>query len=174
MYRSVCKGFTVTMNTRLMPVPDIVLDSSPTVRQVQVRLGPLPSEHVHAWVQYATHVLETVASEPGGPGVWLPADAVAGFESYLAAWSSEAEAANPFVWEGDIPQEEAEYLFHAFFRVATHLATQAESAGAQAPDDSEPFYRTLVSGLLHALDQEGDATSEFSQHLRAFWPGLET
>ena len=141
---------------------------------VQVRLGPIPSEHVNAWVTYANHVLDTVATDAGGSGVWLPADAVAGFEAYLAAWSAVADESDTFVWEGDVPQEEAEYLFHAFFRVATHLATQAETQGRQAPEGSEPFYRTLVSGLLHALDQEGDATSEFSQHLRAFWPGLDT
>jgi hypothetical protein len=43
-----------------------------------------------------------------------------------------------------------------------------------APAASEAFYRALVAGLLTALDQEGDATSEFSEHLRSFWPGLET
>ena len=79
-----------------------------------------------------------------------------------------------FTWEGEVPREEAEYLFHAFFRVATHLSAEAETRGPRAPEGSDRFYRCLVAGLLTALDQEGDATSEFSEHLRAFWPGLET
>jgi len=30
----------------------------------------------------------------------------------------------------------------------------------------------LVERFLDALDREGDATSEFSEHLRSFWPGI--
>jgi hypothetical protein len=153
--------------------PDTAGPLGPTVHLVQVRLGPLPAAHVHSWVRYARDVLGAVPTDAGGEGIWLPADAVGGFEQYLTQWSDAAGDADPFVWDGEIDREEVEYLFHAFFRVATHLSMQADAAGAQAPADSEPFYRTLVFGLLHALDQEGDATSEFSQHLRSFWPGLE-
>jgi hypothetical protein len=144
------------------------------VGHVHVRLGPLPSESVQSWLDYAQGVLAAVPTEAGGEGVWLPSDAIAGFERYLGEWSFAADQGPVFVWEGEIPREEAEYLFHAFFRVATHLSARAEASGPMAPVASEPFYRALVSGLLTALDQEGDATSEFSEHLRAFWPGLET
>lgn len=148
--------------------------SAPTVGQVFVRLGPVPSESVHSWVGYAQEVLAAVPTEAGGDGVWLPSDAVAGFEQYLDTWTRAADEAPMFTWEGEVPREEAEYLFHAFFRVATHLSAEAETRGPRAPDGSDRFYRCLVSGLLTALDQEDAATSDFSEHLRAFWPGLET
>lgn len=141
---------------------------------VHVQLGPLPAVHVTAWIGYAREVLDAVPSEAGGGGIWLPANAVAGFRRYLDDWARTADTKDPFTWEGDVPRDEAEYLFHAFFRVATHLSARAEHAGSQAPAESDPFYRMLVGGLLTALDQEGDATSEFSEHLRSFWPGLET
>jgi hypothetical protein len=143
------------------------------VANVYVRLGPLETQSARAWIDYARTVLDAVSTEAGGDGVWLPADAVAGFERFLAEWTRAAEA-DPFTWEGEVPREEAEYLFHAFFRVATHLATEAEAGGRRAPDESDAFYHALVAGLLTALDHEGEATSEFSEHLRAFWPGLET
>ena len=142
--------------------------------QVHVQLGPLPSKGALIWIDYARQVLSSVPTEAGGEGVWLPADAVAGFERYLDAWSDAAHESDSFAWEGEVAREEAEYLFHAFFRVATHLSAQAEASGPMAPEGSDAFYRALVGGLLTALDQEGDATSEFSEHLRAFWPGLET
>jgi hypothetical protein len=144
-----------------------------TVAIVHIRLGPLPSKSVNAWVGYARRVLAAVPTAPGGEGVWLPADVISGFERYLDEWSRAAERTDPFTWEGEVPREEAEYLFHAFFRMATHLSTTAQATGPQAPAESEAFYHALVAGLLTALDREGDATSEFSEHLRAFWPGLE-
>ena len=151
---------------------DTLAGATPPVGQVHVRLGPLPSESVHSWIGYARDVLDAVPTEAGGDGVWLPADSVAGFEHFLGEWARAADAAVTFNWEGELPREEVEYLFHAFFRVATHLSARAETEGPMAPADSEPFYRALVGGLLTALDQEGDGTSEFSEHLRAFWPGL--
>jgi hypothetical protein len=153
---------------------DMRVVSTPTVGQVHVRLGPLPSDSARSWIGYARDVLAAVPTEAGGEGVWLPADAVAGFEQFLDDWALAADESDTFRWRGEIPREQAEYLFHAFFRVATHLSARAETTGPMAPVESEPFYRTLVGGLLTALDQEGDATSEFSEHLRAFWPGLET
>jgi hypothetical protein len=152
----------------------MLVTSTPTVGHVHVRLGPLASASAQSWIGYAEQVLSAVPTEAGSDGVWLPADAVAGFEQYLGQWSLAAERGPVFTWEGEIPREEAEYLFHAFFRVATHLSAQAEASEPMAPAASEAFYRALVAGLLAALDHEGDATSEFSEHLRSFWPGLET
>ena len=54
--------------------------------------------------------------------------------------------------------------------VAQHCA--AERGYAQAPPESEEFYRVLVTSFLHALEAEGQGSQEFSEHLRSFWPGL--
>jgi hypothetical protein len=139
---------------------------------VHLRLGPIPVAGARDWLRYAREVVASVPDEPGGDGVWLPADAVAGFDIYLTAWEAACDE-DPFVWDGEVDRAEVEYLFHAFFRLVTHLAEQAERTGTvRAPPSSDAFYRTLVTGLLDALDRQGDSTSEFSEHLRAFWPGL--
>ena len=144
----------------------------PKLASVQLRLGPIPLESAQDWLAYAREVVGSVPTEPGGAGVWLPEDAIAGFNTYLTAWEN-ACVEEPFVWVGEVDRLQVEYLFHAFFRLVTHLAEQAERTGdVRAPESSEQFYRTLVTGLLDALDQGGDSTSEFSEHLRSFWPGL--
>lgn len=139
---------------------------------MHLRLGPVSADGARDWLRYAREVVASVPADPGEDGVWLPADAVAGFDTYLTAWEA-ACAEDPFVWEGEVDLVEVEYLFHAFFRLVTHLAEQAERTGdVRAPASSDAFYQSLVSGLLDALDREGDPTSEFSEHLRSFWPGL--
>ena len=38
--------------------------------------------------------------------------------------------------------------------------------------DGDAFYANLVTSMVEALEQEGASSSEFSQHLRSFWPGI--
>jgi hypothetical protein len=141
---------------------------------MRVQIGPVSSRSVSAWVGYARTALDEVVTEPGGEGVWLPDDTVETFRKYLGSWEDEADIGDEFCWTADIPADEAEYLSHAFFRVASHLATKAGERGfALAPPESEAFYRALVDSFLDALDAEGDSSQEFAEHLRSFWPGLK-
>jgi hypothetical protein len=141
---------------------------------VRVQIGPVASTSVTSWVGYARKTLDTVVSDPGGDGVWLPDDTIATFTAYLDRWDEEARTTDPFRWTADVPPDEAEFLSHAFFRIVTHLAAEAEERGyTMAPPESDEFYRALVESFLAALDAEGPASQEFSEHLRAFWPGLE-
>ena len=111
---------------------------------------------------------------PGGDGVWLPDDTVATFVHYLDEWEKAAAGVDEVRWTAEIPADEAEYLSHAFFRIASNLANRADERGyTLAPPVSEEFYRALVTSFLTALKEEGHGSDEFSEHLRSFWPGLE-
>lgn len=142
---------------------------------MRVSIGPVASNSVTAWVGYARKALAEVLDEPGGEGVWLPEDTVTTFERYLDEWEAAAAADDPVRWSAEVPSEEAEYLSHAFFRIVTNLAAQADERGyALAPDAGDEFYRALVGGFLDALEAEGHGSEEFAEHLRSFWPGLGT
>ena len=72
----------------------------------------------------ARKVLASMASdpvEPGEEGVWLPPDVLANFSAYLDTWESTAGEDEVFRWDGEIAADQAEYLMHAFFRLAHHL-----------------------------------------------------
>lgn len=141
---------------------------------MHLQIGPVPAASVTVWVGYARKALEEVVGEPGFDGVWLPDDTVQTFTRYLDDWEAAATGVEEMRWEHEVPAEEAEYLSHAFFRVASNLAARAEARGySQAPPESEEFYRMLVTSFLHALEAEGQSSQEFSEHLRSFWPGLE-
>jgi hypothetical protein len=141
---------------------------------VRVQIGPVSATSVTAWVGFARKSLDEVADEPGGEGVWLPEDTVATFVRYLDGWETAAAGDDEMRWAADIPADEAEYLLHAFFRIASNLAKRAEDRGyALAPPEGDEFYRALVTSFLTALDDEGHGSQEFSEHLRSFWPGLE-
>ena len=141
---------------------------------VRVQIGPVSATSVTAWVGYARKALDAVVGEPGSDGVWLPDDTVATFVRYLDDWEAAASGVDEVRWEHEIPADEAEYLSHAFFRIASNLAARAEERGySEAPPESEEFYRSLVTSFLRALEAEGQGSQEFSEHLRSFWPGLE-
>ena len=141
---------------------------------MHVDIGPVSATSVMAWVGYARKALDEVVGEPGSDDVWLPDDTQATFVTYLDRWEEAAVGVDEVHWSGEIPAEEAEYLSHAFFRVASNLANRADQRGfALAPPESQAFYRALVTAFLAALDAEGQGSREFAEHLRSFWPGLE-
>lgn len=134
---------------------------------MRLDVGPLPSESVIAWVDYAAGVLGSGATDELAP------DVVEGFRWYLLEWRHVAERGAEFHWEADVSPDVAEYLMLPFFRTAERLsAIAAQRRRRAAPPESTAFYVLLVQAVLDALAQEGPAQAEFADHLRSFWPGL--
>lgn len=141
---------------------------------MHVVVGPVASASVLAWANYAQAVLSNDPIAPT-PVEDIPADATGSLLGYITEWQDAARRQPVFLWESDVPSEVAEYLVLAFYRVVQRLAKAAEARGGRmAPPEGETFYVMLVHGLLDALASEGPAAAEFSDHLRSFWPGLET
>jgi hypothetical protein len=139
---------------------------------VHVSVGPVASESAKAWLGYAREVLSWRRA-PGGSEI--PDELRDAFGSYLTEWEKVASAGDEFRWETDVSPELVEYLVHGFFRVAAHLADEAEARGSRLlPEEGDAFYAALVRGLLDALTEESPATAEFAAYLRSFWPGFET
>lgn len=140
---------------------------------MHVEVGPLPSASALAWLDYAAAVLSSDQRTPTA-GDDLPGDVVESFASYIGEWYQEAMRGPEFLWVADVPEELAEYLVLAFYRIVQRLAKGAEARGApMSPPAGQTFYVMLVRGLLDALAAEGPGPAEFSDHLKSFWPGLE-
>ena len=67
----------------------------------------------------------------------------------------------------------AEYLVHAFFKLAG-ARRGSPPTGPRMPSSAMVFNRHLVKRMLGSLSSEGPAEAEFAEHLRSFWPGLDT
>lgn len=153
-------------------VPVVPVHRRPTVVPVEVRVGPVPSSSVLAWVEFATAVLDGDDSI-AVTGDDVPDDAVHAFVGYLSQWKTVAAQGPEFTWSTDVASEVAEYLVLSFYRVAQRLGDLAEVRGmSMSPVEGEAFYAMLVDRLLEALAAESSGSAEFAAHLRTFWPGL--
>lgn len=134
----------------------------------------MPAASVLAWTKYARWVVEDLRDAAEDFHLLVPADTLDSFERYLDEWEAVARASDPFRWSAEVDPDTVEYLVHAWFILATRLAARAEQRGvALMPAEGEAFYQAVVGALLDALAGEGRAQSQFSAHLRDFWPGLE-
>lgn len=125
------------------------------------------------WVAYARTVLaQHLAGRRDGD---LDPTVVAGFEAYLDEWDHTAAAGDgEFLWSVDVDADQARYLAHAFFNVASGLATEAEARGFPiSPSEGDEFYRALVTSLLDTMTTEGGPVAAFAEDLRDRWPGLK-
>lgn len=127
-------------------------------------MGPVSPESATAFVDYADAVLDTGGAD-------LPADVVEAFRAYLSEWRLLASQGGDFQWDTDVATDTAEYLVLAFFRLAERLQEVAVIHGPAGPPAAGEFYRLLVAALLDGLIDEGQASAEFAEHLRSFWPG---
>lgn len=140
---------------------------------MRVVVGPVSNASARSWLDYAQGVVDELTAI--APDACFSTPEVREiFESYLAEWRRVARRRGDFVWEADIPAEQAEYHMHAFHQVAAMLAEREHQTGAaSAPDESREFYVALLSSVLSALEAESAASAEFAQHLGRFWPGQE-
>lgn len=140
---------------------------------MQVRVGPVSAGSVIAWVAYGRAVL--ARARTGTEAMPAPEpDVLDLFERYLDEWRALAARGEEVLWVADVASEQVEFLTHAFFRIASYLAEEAERRGGPAaPPEGDEFYRALVAAILDALDQQDRATSEFGEQLRQSWPGID-
>jgi len=146
---------------------------------VLLEVGPVSSDAVIAWIDYAEQVLATTTDDPSPDVVdeafddHVPAEVYAQFAAYLRDWRPIAESTPEFHWTLDVEPEVAEYLVHAFFKLSWRQARVAAEAPRMSPS-AIVFNRHLVKRMLGSLSSEGPAEAEFAEHLRSFWPGLDT
>ena len=145
-----------------------------TLTAVQVDIGPVAASSATAWIDYARAVLGGYGLDDDEPvDTHVGSEVVASFRHYLDEWARIAERGGDFKWSTEIDLEEAEYLVHAFYRVATRANAAAEARGRfYMPPAAEAFYMSLVYGVLDALESAGTPAAEFAEELRQFWPGV--
>jgi hypothetical protein len=136
-------------------------------------MSPVASTAALAWCGYARKALHE-AVDDAEHGVELTSDVVPSLERFLDDWEGAATRGPTVTVSFDLSSAEAEYLSHAFFRIAGYLADRARARGFDdAPPEGEAFYSGLVEAVIDALEQSEDgSTAEFADYLRAFWPRI--
>lgn len=132
---------------------------------MKVRLGPLPSQGVRAWVQYAHEVLALVEGVAHDLPIQVPPDVVLEFERFLREWQQAAKI-EPFMWEHELEAVQVRHLMTYWLNLAKVVSERVHLQGPTMPDLAEPFYEMLVDVILRGLAEE-DAAAE---RLQKAWP----
>lgn len=138
----------------------------------RISVGPVPSASALAFVTQARKQLVDI-DESSVLGAALSGDLVEAFEGYLDEWDRAAHHDTEMRWSTEVDADFLEFAVNGLFQIVRYLDEHDDLI--EGPDDVRlPFYRALVSGLLHALECEGVANVEYAEQLRDFWPGLGT
>jgi hypothetical protein len=136
----------------------------------RISVGPVPSASAMAFVSMARKQLADV-DQASVLGQALTPDLVEAFEGFLDEWDRAAHAAPDMQWSLDVEPDYLEFAVNGLFQIVRYLDEQGD-LGIDADDPRLPFYRALVSGLLHALECGDSRNCEYAEQLRDFWPGL--
>lgn len=133
---------------------------------MRVELGPIPSDCVGAWIDYAREVIDSLRTDPGD----VPVRALDRFTVYLDEWSALADRDDPFRWAGELSEELLEYLVNALYRTEQRAGSDVVAGRRRTlPPRAEKFNALLVRTLLDALAAGGREPARWVEQLRHEW-----
>jgi hypothetical protein len=136
----------------------------------RISVGPVPSASALAFVTQARKQLADVDNAAVLASALTP-DLVEAFRGYLDEWDRAAHAGPEMGWSVEVDADYLEFAVNGLFQIVRHLEETGDLT--IGPDDERlPFYRALVSGLIHALESEDITNFEYAEQLRDDWPGL--
>lgn len=141
---------------------------------MHVKVAPVPSSSALAWIEFARRALTEVLAEPERAGVITP-EVEAQMSGLLDSWEAAAQQGPMLSLDFEIPHDEAEYLVHAFLRLADRWTAAADERGFDiSPPESDDFYAALVDAVIVAMQQAEDVSgSEYGETLQTIWPRIE-
>jgi hypothetical protein len=129
---------------------------------------------VAEWILFARRMLDSGPSGGRPLSETVPPEVLDGFRRLLAEWDRAAASSETFLWETDIDPEEAEFLAHALFNIASELFAAASRRGRyETPAAGAPFYRAFIEAFLHAMTLENRSLAAYAEELRTSWPGVD-
>lgn len=125
------------------------------------------------WIEFARGALTAAVGAHGAPTIDPPV--AARLSRILADWESEATRGPELSLTFEIPDEEAEFLAHAFLLVAEQWTAMADERGFDvSPPEGDEFYAALVDGVIAAMEHADDVSAvEFGEALRNVWPRVD-
>ena len=142
---------------------------------MKVRLGPVKSTDMAAWLRFSRRITCDLRTDPGDMASDAALGQVREWNRLLDEWSEELEPGRSgdrsfsgdatFNWDGDFDPDRAEYLMHSMQKTI-HSATVNKLV---TPDDlREHGWLTLhvMQRFIESLATEGAAHEEYVGHLR--------
>lgn len=139
--------------------------------EIEMRVGPVSSGAVRAWVVSTRQIVDAVAAHPEvleGPP--LPPEMIAQFHGYLNVWEQLAGAGDPFFWAARGDPGDVERLVSEWARIDGMSDDQLAALGCQwSPPEARPFFQSLTEAVITALERH-HVTRELARALKRSWP----
>lgn len=141
---------------------------------VHVKVAPVPSSSALVWVEFARGALAEALADPERAGMITPEVEVQ-MTTLLDSWEEAARHGPTLCLAFDIPHDEAEFLVHAFLRLADQWTVAADRRGFDiSPPEGDDFYAALVDAVIAAMQQAEDVSgTEYGETLRTIWPRVD-
>ena len=141
---------------------------------MHVKVAPVPSSSALIWIEFARGALTEVLADPERAGGITPEVEVQ-MTDLLDSWEASAREGPTLLLTFDIPRDDAEFLVHAFLRLADRWTNEADQRGFDvSPQEGDDFYGALVDAVIAALEKAEDVSgTEFGETLRTIWPRIE-
>lgn len=141
------------------------------VRNIDVRIGPVPAPAARAYLTYARDILDAIDGGRVAGVVVEPALAVS-FRRYLDEWLPGTSGSGSFAWRGVVDRDELAEVASGWLDLMSRLSGRFEALGLPVgPADGEAFYHHLVDAIGAALEADVDLPGD---KLREVWPALGT
>ena len=137
-----------------------------TVPTLSVRIGPVPSWSVLAWVHSAR---ETLAALHRDTRLGVPPDVVEQFTHLVDTWETHARASAEFHWSGSFAPSDVRRL-GSYWALVADVARDLDHPEMQpATAAAEPFYNALVTAVGDVLAHD-ETADDFQGKFREVVP----
>jgi diguanylate cyclase (GGDEF)-like protein len=151
------QGFYLSEPLRADEVADFLdrtaaISASPTRRQgdrdlVAIRIGPVAASSATAALDFAEHIVATLAAAPDR-ALGVSPGALSLLGHYIDAWRGVTQSGPTFTWEGFERCSVLQLLAHEWVRITDDAAVEN---GLFSPAEAEPFRQAVTDAVLAAL-----------------------
>ena len=138
--------------------------------EVEIRVGPVPSETARLWVANTQKLLTAVEAHPEVLERPVPESILAVYHRFLDAWEAVAQETDSFLWVGQARADELQQVVGEWARLDSMNDATLEGLGcAWSPPEARPFFEALTAGVVGALAKHAETRRLAERLVRGGW-----
>ena len=140
--------------------------------EVEIRVGPVPSEVARLWVANTQKLLTAVEAHPEVLDRPVAEPILAVYHRLLDAWEAVAEETDSFMWVGQTRADELRQVVEEWARLDSMDDATLEALGcAWSSPEARPFFEALTAGVVAALAKHAETRRLAERLISEGWTG---
>ena len=140
--------------------------------EVEISVGPLPSEAARLWVANTQILLAAIEARPEVLQRPVPEPIRAVFHRFLDAWEAVAQGTDSFVWVGRARAGELHQVVEEWAHLDSMDDSTLEALGCSwSPPEARPFFEALTAGVVAALAKHAETRRLAERLVSGGWTG---